>query len=233
MGKTVEEICNEIINNRGEKLPKFKSTSRTLSNCLACNNPNNPYGSIALYTEEGLYDKLERIIAQKLASAIDQNSPYKIKQLKEEYGHLEEFANAKKLLNQKSKEVWNVYKKQKSVPKDAMKALGITNCPDLDSLLYTCIKYFEQDGKNTTAIVIDSILNNENMSYTIDDIHKYLETMHKNKGIKYNNNTIRYLIYKYHYDKEKLAALGISKETLDKVLKDLPLKIRLKFLFNK
>jgi hypothetical protein len=233
MGKTVEEICNEIINNRGERMPKFKTTSRTLSSCLECNIPNNPYGSIALYSDEGLYDKLERIITQKLADAIDQNSPYKIKQLKEEYGHLKEFANAKKYLNQKSKEIWNVYAKQKNVPKDAMKALGISNCPDLDSLLYSCIKCFEQDGKNTTAIAIDSILNNENMSYTMEDIHKYLETMHKSKAVEYNFNTIRYLIYKHHYEREKLASLGVEKEMLNKVLKDLPLKIRLKFLFKK
>lgn len=233
MGKTVEEICNTIINNRGEKLPKFKTTSRTLSSCLECNNPNNPYGSIALYSEDGLYDKLERIITQKLAGAIDQNSPYKIKQLKEEYGHLEEFANAKKFLNQKSKEVWNVYTKQKNVPKDAMKALGITNCPDLDSLLYSCVKYFEQDGKNTTALAIKSILDNENMSYTIDDIHKYLETMHRSKAVKYNFNTIRYLIFEHHYDYEKLYSIGADKEIINQAVKTLPLKIRLKFLFNK
>jgi len=233
MGKTVEEICNSIINNRDEKFPKFKSTSRTLSRCLECNNPNNPYGSIALYNDEGLYDKLERIITQKLADAIDKNSPCTVKQLKEEYGHLEEFAKAKKFLNQKSKEVWNVYAKPKNVPKDAMKALGISNCPDLDSLLYTCIKYFEQDGKNSTAVAIDSILNNENIPYTIDDIHKYLETMHKSKAVKYNFNTIRYLIYKHHYEREKLYSLGADKDTITQAVKSLPLKIRLKFLFSK
>ena len=233
MGKTVEEICNEIINNRGEKLPKFKRTSRNLSNCLNCNNPNNPYGNIALYSYEGLYDRLERMIVEKLASAIDKNSAYDIKMLKDEYGHFKEFASAKNYLNRKCKEIWNVYTPLKDVPKDAMKALGISNCPDLDSLLYSCLKFFESENKMMTVNAISSILNNDNMPYNMDEIHKYLEMMHKTRAIKYNFNTVKYLISEHNYDKEKLETLGVEKETLDMALKDLPLKIRLKFMFKK
>ena len=233
MGKTVEEICNDIINNRGEKMPKFKHTSRTLSSCVRTNNFNNPYMSPALYSNDGLYDRLELIITQKLASAIDQNSPYQIRQIKEQYGHLKEFANAKKFLNHKSKEIWNVYANPDNIPKEAMKALGITNCPDLDSLLYNCLKYFEKEDRDTTSLAIATILKNKNMPYNMDDIHKYLESMHKNKGINYNFNTVKYLIYEHNYDTEKLKSLGIKKETISKAVKTLPLKYRLKFLFKK
>ena len=76
-------------------------------------------------------------------------------------------------------------------------------------------------------------MNNENIPYTIDDIHKYLETMHKSKAVKYNFNTIRYLIYKHHYEREKLYSLGADKDTITQAVKSLPLKIRLKFLFSK
>jgi hypothetical protein len=230
MRKTVEEICNSIINNRDDKLPKFKSTSQGLSSCLNCNNLKNPY---ILYDNEGLYDRLERIITHKLALAIDNNSVADVKKIKEEFGHLKEFANAKKFLNQRSKEVWNVYANPKDVPLDAMKVLGISNCPDLDSLLYNCIKYFEKDGKTTTVAAISSILKNKNIPYNMDDIYKYLESMHKNKAVKYNSNTIRYLIYEHHYDRDKLKILGAEKETINEALKTLPLKIRLKFLLKR
>lgn len=233
MGKTVEEICNSIINSRGEKIPKLKPTTKRLSSSLGCTNPQNPYSKIALYDYEGMYDRLERIITERLASAIDENSPEKIKQLKAEFGHLKEFADAKTFLNRKSKEIWNVYTPLKNVPKDAMKALGITNCPDLDSLLYNPIKYFEKDNKTATATAIASILKNKNMPYDINDIHKYLENMHKSKAVKYNFNTIRYLIYEHHYDKEKLRSLGADKDTIKQAVQTLPLKIRLKFLFDK
>ena len=218
MVKSVEEICNDIINKRGDKLPKFKVTSRNLSTCLNCGNPNNPFGNNALYSYEGLYDRLERMI---------------VEMLKEEYGHFKEFASAKNYLNRKCKEIWNVYTPLKNVPKDAMKALGISNCPDLDSLLYSCLKYFESEDKMMTVNAISSILNNDNMPYNIDDIHKYLEIMHKTRAIKYNFNTVKYLISEHNYHKEKLETLGVEKETLDKALKDLPLKIRLKFMFQK
>ena len=75
MVKTVEEICNSIINNRGELMRKTTShTLHRLSESVGCNDFANPYGSIALYDEDGVYNMLERTIVQKLASAIDENS---------------------------------------------------------------------------------------------------------------------------------------------------------------
>ena len=113
-----------------------------------------------------------------------------------------------------------------------MKVLGITNCPDLDSLLADCINYYEKDGKSVTSCAIASILKNNNMSYDIEDIHKYLEKMYKTNRTKYNFNTIKYLISEHKYNKDKLKSLGVDKEQISKVLKTLPFKIRLKFLLG-
>jgi len=236
MGKTVEDICNVLISKRSKisgvtfSAPE-NSAQKTLTSCVCCSNPvkNNPYG--AFFNDESLYDNLERAITTELAKALDNNSVEKIKYLKNKYGHLKEFKNAKEFLNRKCKEIWNVYDDVKNLPKDAMRCLGITNQPDLDFILSDSLKYYEKDNSDTTSYIISSALKNKNLSYTIDDIHKYLKEMNKKSDCKYNFKTVRYLIQEQNYTKEKLADLGIEKETLEQALKSLPLKYRLKYLF--
>lgn len=236
MGKTVEEICNILVSrhceNLGTDFSAMKNNGRkTLSSCVCCSSPdkNNPYG--AFFDHDNLYNKLERAITQELALALDNNLVEKIKHLKKKYGHLEEFKSAKEFLNKKCKEVWNVYENSQNLPKEAMKCLGITNQPDLDFILGNSLKYYEKDNSDTTSYIISATLKNENLSYTIDDIHKYLKEMNKKSKCRYNFKTILYLIREQNYTKEKLADLGADKNTVETALKSLPLKYRLKFLF--
>ena len=236
MGKTVEEICNILSSkhceNLGTDFYKVKnSEQKTLSSCVCHSslNINNPY--CALFADENLYDNLERAITTELALALDSNFVERIKYLKNKYGHLKEFKSAKEFLNKKCKEVWNVYENPKNLPKEAMKCLGITNQPDLDFILGNSLKYYEKDDSDTTSYIISATLKNENLSYTIDDIHKYLKEMNKKSKCKYNFKTILYLIKEQNYTKEKLADLGADKNTVETALKSLPLKYRLKFLF--
>jgi len=232
MGKTVEEICNVLISKHSQNLgvdfslPE-KQMQKTLASCVCCStvNKNNPYG--AFFNDENLYDNLERAITMELAKALDNNSIQKIKHLKNKYGHLKEFKNAKEFLNKKCKEIWNVYDNTPNMPQEAMKCLGITNQPNLDFIFGNSLKYYEKDNSDTTSYIISSTLKNENLSYTIDDIHNYF----KKSNYKYNFKTVKYLIAEQNYSKEKLYDLKIEKETIDQALKSLPLKYRLKFLF--
>ncbi|MDY6309911.1 MAG: hypothetical protein SPL70_04675 [Cyanobacteriota bacterium] len=236
MGKTVEDICNLIANNSAREM-NFdieKNDAKTLSSSVAATNPFEIGGNYnPLYDFDGLYNPTERIIVQKLANAIDKNSASEIKQLKKEYGNLKEFSDARKILNQKCKEVWSVYEPVKNLPRKAMKALGITNEPELDFLLDNSVKYYEKDNSDTTSYIISSILNNKNLSYTMDEIHSYLKNMNLKSGCKYNFKTVQYLITEQNYDTQKLKDLGVEDKTITDVLKSLSLKVSLKFKLNK
>lgn len=236
MGKTVEEICNVLTTRHSQNLgtdfsPVQNKTRKNLYSCVCCSSPNknNPYS--AFFINDNLYDKLERAITQELALALDNNSVEKIKHLKKKYGHLKEFKSAKEFLNKKCKEIWNVYENVQKLPKEAMKCLGITNQPDLDFILGDSLKYYEKDNSDTTSYIISATLRNNNLSYTMDDIHKYMKEMSKKSKCRYNFKTVRYLISEQNYTKEQLADLGADKDTVETALKSLPLKYRLKFLF--
>ena len=181
---------------------------------------------VGFTTKPELANKKLRQIAQKLASAIDKNSIKEIKELKEEYGNTPEFLKAQKLLNQNCKTVWNVFDiKDEKIPQEAMKALGITNIPSLDFLLGNTIKCFEKDNCQTTSRTIDSILNNRNLNYTINDIHKYFVS----KNAKLNFNTVKYLIEKHKYSEKQLQELKVEKSVIQRALEDLSLKISVKY----
>lgn len=234
MGKTVEDICNVLISKRSKisgvtfSAPE-NSAQKTLTSCVCCSNPvkNNPYS--AFFNDESLYDNLERAITTELAQALDKNSVERIKYLKDKYGHLKEFKKAKEFLNKKCKEVWNVYENTQNLPKDAMKCLGITNQPDLDFILGNSLKFYEKDNSDTTSYIISSTLKNENLSYTMEDIHNYL----KKSNCKFNLKTVQYLIREQNYTKEKLADLGVNKEDIENALKRLTLKQRIEFYLRK
>ena len=174
---------------------------------------------VGFTTNAELSDKKVRIITQKLASAIDQNSVAEVKNLKVEYGNTPEFGKALKLLNEKCKTVWNPFDiKDEKIPKEAMKALGITNIPSLEFLLGGTIKYFEKDNCKTTSKTIQSILNNKNLNYTIEDIHQFL----KSKNSHLNYNTVRYLVENHNYNSKKLKDLGVEKTVIKSALCDIP-----------
>lgn len=237
MGKTVEDICNVLIKNQVSNINtdiiSSQKKCRTLSSIVCCSYPENSNPYKALFNDDNLYNELERAIIKELAVAIDKNSVSRIKHLKSKYGHLNEFKNAKNYLDKKCKEVWNVYEDNKNVPKDAMKSLGITNQPELDFLLGNSLKYYEKDNSDTTSYIISSILKNQNLSYTMDEIHKYLKDMNCKLKCQYNFKTVRYLITKQNYSKSKLDELGINKENLEQALKELSLKEKLKFYLSK
>ncbi|MBR1424535.1 hypothetical protein IJ579_03120 [bacterium] len=184
------------------------------------------FGNFAFNTE--LCEKKVRQIAQKLALAIDENSVERVKLLKQEYGKNDEFVQAKKFLNEKCKQVWNVFEPYNNIPYEAMKALGITNQPTLDDLLGNSVRFFEKDNGKTTANIINSILNNPRINYTIEDIHRYLADMNFKENCKYNKETIKYLIVKQNYDDMKLEELGVNKTEFNSVLKILPFKYKAK-----
>lgn len=235
MAKTVEEICNILVKKHVCNLLSDSNAdtgkSATLASCVCSNTyKNNPYR--AFFNDENLYNKLERTIIYELASAIDDNNVQKIKYLKSKYGNLNEFKKAKEFLNEKCKQIWNVYEPIKNLPKEAMKSLGITNQPDLDFIFENSLKYYEKDDSDTTAYIISSTLENQNLSYNMEDIHKYLKNMYIKQDCQYNFKTVKYLICEQNYDKQKLLDLGIQKNIITLALKHLPLKYKLKFLFK-
>lgn len=217
---------------------------KTLSACVSYLNKLNDieqdllgnsfiFGNVVL--NEELSNKKVRYIAEELAAAIDSNCVWRIKELKKEYGYEEEFIEAKKFLNKKCKEVWNVYKttdKILNVPQEAMRTLGITNQPDLETILGNSVRYYEKDGGNSTAGIINSILNNKNLDYTMKDIHQFLKNKYKTERCHYNFYTTRYLIVQHKYNNEELCDLGIEKSTIEKVFQDLSLFEKCKFIFK-
>jgi hypothetical protein len=178
-----------------------------------------------------LSNKLTAKITFELAKAIDKNSVLEIKYLKQKYINTKEFLWAKNYLDKKCKEVWCVFEKnisQIKVPKEAMKALGITNQPPLDFLLADSLNYFEKDNGSTTVDIISSILKNEKINYSFNDIYLYLI---KNKT-HYNMKTLSYLCEKLEYNQQKLTPLGISKQDVMSVWNNLPLKNKIKSLIK-
>jgi hypothetical protein len=182
-----------------------------------------------LYINDELPNKLSAQIAFELAQAIDENSVEKVKQIKQKYLNTKEFLFAKDFLNKKCKEVWSVYDKKipaNLIPKAAMKTLGITNQPTLEFLLADSLKFYEKDNGSTTVEIISSILKNEKLQYSFQDIYGYLK---KNKT-HYNMVTTSYLCEKLDYDPKKLLPLGIDKQATLQTFKNLSLKNKLKYL---
>ena len=234
MGKTVEDICNLISKNVdltidfSTKTIDVKNLSSSIE-YLDSSDILNGFDNIYFAQKS---DLKVRQIAKELAFAIDRNSVTKIKELKNKYGKLKEFDKAKKLLEGKCKEIWNVYNPIKNIPLDAMKTLGITNQPELSFLLDNSVKFYEKDESDTTSYIISSILKNKNINYTIEDIHKYLVHMHLKEKCSYNTKTVQYLIKEQNYDRKKLSELGINNEIITQSLKNLPIKTRIKFMLK-
>ncbi len=191
------------------------------------------FGFENIVLNEELSDKKVRHLAEELAIAIDNNCVWRVKDLKKEYGNLKEFSLAKDFLNKKCKEVWNVFdSKIKNIPHEAMKALGITNKPDLETILGDSVRFYEKDGGNSTARIIASILSNENLDYSISDVHKFLKLAHEKEKFNCNLTTIEYLITSQNYDKYKLFDLGVGKLSIYKTYKGLSFKNKCRFIFN-
>ena len=191
------------------------------------------FGFENIVLNEELSDKKVRHLAEELAVAIDNNCVWRVKDLKKEYGNLKEFSLAKDFLNKKCKEVWNVCdSKIKNIPHDAMKALGITNKPNLETLLGDSVRFYEKDGGNSTAKIIASILDNENLDYSMSDIHKFLKFYNEKEKFNCNLKTIEYLISSQNYDKYRLFDLGVGKFSIYKVYKGLSFKNKCRFIFN-
>ena len=238
MSKSVEEICNLLVKHYSESAIDNASqpiniSNKSLYSCVCCSKIEkyNPYQ--AFFNDENLYNDLERKITTELALAIDNNNVQRVKYIKNKYGHLNEFKNAKDFLNKKCKEVWNVYEPIKHLPKESMKALGITNQPELDFIFGNSIKHYEKDNSETTAYIIASTLKNQNLYYTIEDIHKYLKDMNRKQNCQYNFKTVIYLIKEQHYSRKKIYDLGIEKNIINLALSKLSLKYKLKFLLSK
>lgn len=182
-----------------------------------------------------LSNKKVREIALELAKAIDKNDTNTVKALKNKYAETKEFAQAKSFLNKKCKEVWDIYESKNimlKAPYEAMKALGITNRPSLDILLADAIKYYEKNNTSTTATIIANILKNKNLSYTIQDIHTYLQKVYEKENIKLNINTISYLISEQNYNSEQLSKLGIDKKLRQQAFKTLTFSKKLRYIFK-
>lgn len=178
-------------------------------------------------------DKKTYEIARQLAIAIDNNSVIEIKRLKYEYGQYPQFAIAKEFLNKKCKIVWDVFQsknKQLNVPKDAMKALGISNIPSLQFMLDESLKFYEKDNGSTTVDIILSILNNPNLDYTFEDIFDYLAARRAKSDIKFNMITVSFVAKNLDYNFQKIKMLEIDKNELKIVFKNLPIKEKFKNL---
>ena len=227
MGKTVEDICNLLT----VKVSLDTPVSRQKELCMvdfvddfSQISEGNPYIC------SDFSDIKKRKLSKELAAALDNNNADRIKELKSLYGDTKEFAQIKTILNKKCKEVWSVYSPIKA-PIEAMRALGITNQPELDFILGNSVRHFEKDNGDTTSYIITSTLNNKNMNYNMDDIHNYLVKLHKKEKCNYNFKTVAYLISRHNYDNNKLKELT-DDITIEKALKFLNLKIRVKFLAN-
>lgn len=193
----------------------------------------NPYGELILDCD--LPDRKAMDIAVKLAMAIDKNSVNDIKYLKSKYGSEKEFCAAKEYLDRKAKQVWDVFQDKNtkiSVPREAMKSLGITNLPSLEFMLGDSVKFFESDGGFTTVEIIRFILSNKNLNYSFEDIYSYLLLAHKKYCCSFNLKTVNYLIQWLDCDVEKLIALGIDKETIMIALQEFSFITKLKYLIK-
>ena len=207
-------------------LSKLNDVERDLTGSFSFNN---------IVLNDELSDKKVRYLAHELACAIDENSVEKVRTLKKEYGNLKEFLTAKKFLDKNCKDIWNVFEsknKTLKVPKEAMKVLGISNVPSLDVILGNSVRYYEKDGGNSTAVIISNILKNNNLDYSIDDIHLYLKTVSQKEQLKYNAKTVKYLITEHKYNAKKLYDLGVEKSVIDNVFKSLRIVDKLKYMYR-
>lgn len=220
-----------------------KSTKpRTLSAHISYLNKANAYrtgiSSIcvgAVSINDDLSDKLTCKIATELACAIDKNEVLEVKRIKEKYKDTKEFVKAKDFLNRKCKEVWDVFEAKNTklnIPYEAMKALGITNQPSLETLLSDSLKYYEKDNGSTTVDVILSILSNENINYSFEDIYEYLKKNNKKEKYKYNLITVSYLATKLEYDEMRLGDLGIEQSIVKRLFKSLSVKEKINCVFK-
>lgn len=219
---------------------KRETKPKSLTSCIQylskINDVENDLSGISfgfqnIIINDELSNKKVRQIALELAEAIDKNADNKVKELKIKYGNEKEFTTAKKFLNQKCKEVWDVFNsknKKLNIPYKAMKALGITNQPSLEFLLANSLNFYEKNNTNATSQIISNILNNENLTYKIEEIHTYLKKSYEKDCVKCNLKTVEYLITKQNYDKQKLEEIGIEKD----ILKELSLKTKFKYLSN-
>lgn len=223
---------------REKEIPKPKTLLESVKYFCKVNDVEQDlvgisFGFDNIVLNEELSDKKVRHLAEELAVAIDNNCVWRVKDLKKEYGNLKEFSSAKDFLNKKCKEVWNVFdSKVKNIPHEAMKALGITNKPDLETILGDSVRFYEKDGGNSTARIIASILSNENLDYSISDVHKFLKNYHDKEKFICNLKTIEYLMTFQNYDKYRLFDLGVGKLSIYKVYKGLSLKNKCRFIFN-
>lgn len=235
-----ENITSPVINFALKKSRKPK----TLSDCVQYLSKINDieqdltgicFGFENVVLNDELSDKKVRFIAQKLASAIDSNSVDIVRQLKKEFYNDKEFLIAKKFLDKKCKGIWNVFDSKTKildVPYEAMRVLGITNIPTLDFILGNSVRFYEKDGGSSTAEIINSVLNNKNMPYTILDIHKYLEELARKEKCRFNEKTVYYLITVQMYDSHKLEELKIEKSVINKVYRTMPFFEKVKYTFK-
>ena len=189
----------------------------------------------AVSINDDLSDKLTCQIVAELAKAIDKNEVLEVKRIKEKYKDTKELAKAKDFLNKKCKEVWDVFEAKNTKlnpPCEAMKALGITNQPSLETLLADSLKYYEKDNGSTTVDVILSILSNENINYSFEDIYEYLKKNNKKEKYKYNLITVSYLATKLEYDEMRLGDLGIEQSIVKKLFKSLSVKEKINCVFK-
>lgn len=204
-------------------------------NCLMKINPFEDSTVGFLQLEDELRNEKVRTLIFELANAIDKNSGEEVRILKNLYGTSKEFAAAKKFLNKKCKDVWDVFENKKvkmTLPQNAMKALGITNKPDLGFLLGNSLKYFEKENSEVTANIISSVLSNVNLDYSLDDICEYLQQAHKKRVFEYNMNTVKFLAHSLTFNRKKLDFLGISNRQMSNIFKDLPLKEKISCIKN-
>ena len=110
------------------------------------------------------------------------------------------------------------------LPKEAMKALGITNQPTLEFLLGNSLKYFEKDNSQTTARIIQSTLDNVNIDYSFDEICEYIKNTHKKQVFEYNLHTVKYLAQHTKFNRKNLTELEITKSQIDQIFKTLSFK---------
>lgn len=198
----------------------------------------NPYGNSnlgLLQIEENLRDEKIRTLIYELANAVDKNSVSEIKNLKKLYGTSKEFAKAKSFLNDKCKEVWNVFDNKKTklqLPHAAMQALGITNQPDLSFLLDNSLKHFEKQNSAATVDIIKSVLNNVNIEYSFEDIAKYLKNAHQKRNFEYNPRTVEFLAVSVNFKKKKLDYMEISPKQINNIFKGLTVKEKFNCIKN-
>ena len=227
--KNISPVLDFAVNKR--KIPK--TLTESVKYFSKINDIENDLSGISFgFANYSLNDEMSnqrvRKIALMLAKAIDENSVEKIKELKKQYGNEKEFAMAKKFLDKKCKEIWDVFEFKKiklKIPYAAMKTLGITNQPTLEFLLGDSVRLFEKDNGNSTANIITSILKNENLTYKMEDIHKFL----KKENGHYNFRTAAYLISEQNYNRRKLLELGVKKDTVEQALKIISVRAKLRY----